>query len=256
MNDFYIKDEFANNDRKVLKSCWNCRRYSLKMWRRLSSYSNPTYRCQNCAFGTDVDVVKPRFKGPFSNEILNEHHLHFEIVGNIFKCPNKNCDRQDLSFQEFYSKSCCNNILDTSSLDFNDSHIIDHDLLQKISVLHKKSGILKENAQLRYEEIKKKLEKAEKEMNDKEEEFEKIENKMAHYFSRTLNNITEGKPIEEDNRLFCKICFEKYNDDDRVQCVLLCRHSLCAKCLNTLPDKTCPVCRNPFTDDQIIKLCN
>jgi len=210
--------------------------------------SDPLYRCQYCAFGTAHEA--------YTNATLKEFHLYFITVGNIFKCPDKLCDRQNVSFEEFYSKSCCKNIIETSSLDYNDSDIVDHDFLHKISTSHKKAGILKRNAQANFEDAKKKMKVAEKNLKETEEKFQKIEGTMAHYFSRTLESITQGKPLEEDSRLFCKICHEKYNDDDRVHCVLHCRHSSCEKCLNALSDKTCPVCRNPFTDDQIIKLCN
>ena len=232
---------------------------------------DPAYRCKDCAFESSVDVVESKFKGPYGMEIFKANRLHFLEIGNIFKCPNKLCDRQDLSFQEFYSKSCCKDVIEKSSLEYNESDIVDHEYLKKITQLHKTSGVLNKNAQLEYEAAKKKLEEAEKQLKDSEETFRKIESKMVHYCSRTVNNITkgkiidtylavffiqyEGKPVEEDSRLFCQICREKYNDDDRVQCVLHCRHSACENCLNTLPAKNCPSCRNPFTDDQIIKLC-
>ena len=163
--------------------------------RGFQSHANPTYRCQTCAFGTDVDVIKFNYGGPYTNETLKRDPLQFVIVGNIFKCPNRMCDRQDLSFKEFYSKSCCNNIIENPSLEYNDSDIVDHDFLEKISRLHKKSGILRENAIVRFEESKKKMEEDEKELKDKEQEFQKIENQMAIYFSRTIMNITEGKSM-------------------------------------------------------------
>ena len=156
---------------------------------------SPGYRCQNCAFGTDFDAVSSRYPGPYPILQLKRDHLYFLNVGNIFKCPDKLCDRKNLSFQEFYSKSCCKGIIETTSLEYNDSDIVDHDYLQKITQLHKKFGVQNKNAKLKYEAAKKKLEEAEKELKDTEETFQKIENKMVRYCSRTANNITKGRQI-------------------------------------------------------------
>jgi len=138
---------------------------------------------------------------------------------------------------------------------------IDHDYMENLMQAHKKFGGLKkeakeecENAKKTFENAKKTFEKAKEKLEKTEEKFKNIEDKMALYFVRTATAITEGKPIEEDPRLFCKICCEKYNETDRVRCVLPCRHSSCEKCLTAFPNKTCSVCRTPFTDNQIMKL--
>ena len=66
------------------------------------------------------------------------------------------------------------------------------------------------------------------------------------------NNDLSEEETETDNS--CTICFEKYNESDRHQCVLHCGHSTCERCLALLTVKTCPVCRKPFTDENIIMM--
>ncbi|CBY38342.1 unnamed protein product [Oikopleura dioica] len=47
---------------------------------------------------------------------------------------------------------------------------------------------------------------------------------------------------------------EKYDEEKRIECTLLCGHRSCFECLNKLPNKNCPTCRKAFTNEQIIKL--
>jgi len=196
--------------------------------------------------------------------------------GNIFKCPQKSCSRTDLSFKEFYFESCCESKTDSSEVrKYDDAEKIDHDYIENILQVHKKYGVLQIQAQAKYDKAdeifekteesliqaqanhdkaKKTFEEAEEKLKNTEAKLKNIEDQMAIYFERTATSIKEGKSIEEDPRLFCKICCEKFNETDRVRCVLLCRHSSCEKCLTSFPSKKCPVCRKPFADNQIIKL--
>ena len=57
----------------------------------------------------------------------------------------------------------------------------------------------------------------------------------------------------ENNRRECQICLEEFNNDERKESVLYCGHRACFKCLTSLPNKLCPICRKEFTADQIIK---
>ena len=55
-------------------------------------------------------------------------------------------------------------------------------------------------------------------------------------------------------RSSCKVCLETYNGKDHQECTLQCGHRSCFKCLTSLFQKFCPVCRAGFTNHQIIKL--
>jgi len=181
--------------------------------------------------------------------------LSSQDPGNIFKCPRKSCRRTNLSFKEFYFESCCESKTDCAEVrEYDDAEKIDHDYIENIVQVHKKYGVLQIQAQANHDKAKKTFEEAEEQSKNTEAKLKNIEDRMAIYFARTATSIKEGKSIEEDPRLFCKICCEKFNETDRVRCVLLCRHSSCEKCLTSFPSKKCPVCRKPFTDNQIIKL--
>jgi hypothetical protein len=251
------------------------------MWTKSTIVFVDKFRCRKCSFGADDPKLVDGEHVPF----IDYTNLRRHTPGNFFKCPLGMCNRGNLSFEEFFSQTCCGNKRNNDELkDFNDAEKIDHDYMENLMQAHKKLGGLKkeakeecENAKKTFENAKKTFEKAKEKLEKTEEKFKNIEDKMALYFVRTATAITEGnllsdrtaqivlaipkillffkgKPIEEDPRLFCKICCEKYNETDRVRCVLPCRHSSCEKCLTAFPNKTCSVCRTPFTDNQIMKL--
>lgn len=222
-----------------------------------ANLSNRKYRCRKCFFGTDVPKFDRSFNGPYHELSRPYENLSFTSPGNIFKCPLESCSRTNLSFAEFYARKCCESKTKCDEIkEYDDAQKIDHDYMENIMHAHKKLGNLHIKANEEYDNAKKMFENAKEKLEINKDKLKDAEDKIALYFIRTAAAITEGKPIEEDPRLLCKICCEKYNDADRVQCVLLCRHSSCEKCLTALPNKTCPVCREPFTTDQIIKLCN
>ena len=52
----------------------------------------------------------------------------------------------------------------------------------------------------------------------------------------------------EDDFISCSVCFEEYNDKDRVPLIITCSHTFCKPCLVQLPSpKACPMCRKLFT---------
>ena len=236
------------------------------------------FRCRKCSFGADDPKLVDGEHVPF----IDYTNLRRYTPGNFFKCPLGMCNRGNLSFEEFFSQTCCGNKRNNDKISTmpKKSIMITWRTLCKLTknsvVLRKKQ---KKNAKMRkkHSKMQKTFEKAKEKLEKTEEKFKNIEDKMALYFVRTATAITEGnvlsdrtaqivlaipkillffkgKPIEEDPRLFCKICCEKYNETDRVRCVLPCRHSSCEKCLTAFPNKTCSVCRTPFTDNKIMKL--
>merc|ERR1719352_1006549 len=48
----------------------------------------------------------------------------------------------------------------------------------------------------------------------------------------------------------CKICFVEFDLRDREPLVLPCAHSFCKSCVNSLPRKQCPTCREHFRTPQ------
>ncbi len=49
------------------------------------------------------------------------------------------------------------------------------------------------------------------------------------------------------NGLSCSLCFERYNEKDRVPTSLECGHTLCKACLIAGNLRTCPSCRTPIS---------
>ena len=174
-----------------------------------------------------------------------------------------------LCFREFFYRLCCPASAETLSIkeEFDEAKKVDHDFLKNLLQRHKEADIEAREAKKEYDEAQKKFEAAKKKKQLKENNQEKLEDQIAVYFARTVSMITEGsfnivffslgflgKTKDEDRRLFCSICFEKYNDSNRQQCVLHCGHSTCKWCLDKLAAKTCPACRKPFTDENIIMM--
>ena len=81
-------------------------------------------------------------------------------------------------------------------------------------------------------------------------EEEKAENRVAILETELLN----AQKALEKVRNECNICQEQYDDIERRESVLYCGHRSCFKCLTSLPNKICPICRKEFTVEQIIKL--
>ncbi|CAG5094384.1 Oidioi.mRNA.OKI2018_I69.XSR.g13508.t1.cds [Oikopleura dioica] len=97
---------------------------------------------------------------------------------------------------------------------------------------------------------------------EKEEAILKVEHQRqvkAQQEPSRLNSFEKQKSQEvntkeqtQQNPSSCPICFQVFNGNDCQECTLPCGHRFCNDCLNRL--SSCPICRKPFTNDQIIKL--
>lgn len=202
MEDFYIDEKFicAAGIRGFdpVKPCWICNRFSSEMWRtsRLCKF-----RCRKCSFGADEPKLVDGEPVPF----IEHNNLCRRTPGNIFKCPLGMCKREDLSFKDFFSQTCCGDKRNNGEFkDYNDAEKIDDDYLENIVKAHKKLGGLQKEAKEEYDNAKKTFEKAKEKLEKSEERLKNVENKMALYFVRTATAITEGKPIKEDPHSSCE----------------------------------------------------
>ena len=120
------------------------------------------------------------------------------------------------------------------------------------------------------DEDKKGLDEATAEYLKKKENRELVRNDLSLFFMDTAKDLikTEGKKLIFCKSIFnpnileakendfdkCNVCFEKYDKIDRHSCAPKCGHLTCQKCLNELPEKLCPICREPFVEDNVIKV--
>ena len=84
---------------------------------------------------------------------------------------------------------------------------------------------------------------------------EKRQKSLARWsFSFKVPNFLNFELILRHLIEHCNICHEKYNHRERKESALNCGHCFCFECLTTLANKLCPICRNNYTAEQIVKL--
>ena len=112
------------------------------------------------------------------------------------------------------------------------------ELRRKISTWSEFVEKSKENESLleQYEMI---IQQAQDTIFDLREQIEKqkIENDSA------INDLEEIKT--------CKICSELYDEEARQSVKLKCPHILCRSCVDALPERKCPFCRQKFFENQV-----
>ncbi|CBY18850.1 unnamed protein product [Oikopleura dioica] len=131
MDDFYIEGVFSGNK---TKSCWNCERFSNKMWKK-NGKMNPApfkYRCRECAIGKPAKV-HPDFTGPFlPSELQDGDNLSVGIAHHTAAYT-----------VEFFYRLCCSGATNTLSIkqesDFDEKKKVDHDFLKNLLHQHKES---------------------------------------------------------------------------------------------------------------------
>jgi len=129
--------------------------------------------------------------------------------------------------------------------------------LQKLRILMgKHDTTIKEEevSKKKMDENKKALDKATAEYLKKKEKREQVRNELSSSFIDTAKDLIKTEEVEENNVDNCNVCFEKYDKIDRHSCAPKCGHLTCQKCLNELPEKLCPICREPFVEDNVIKV--
>jgi len=98
------------------------------------------------------------------------------------------------------------------------------------------------------------FEKAKAEFVKEEEKRDDIQSELSSSLTDVGQSLAKKEEDEKNASEKCNVCFEKYNTIDRHFCVLQCGHPTCHKCLSEMPEKHCPICREPFTENNIIKL--
>ncbi|CAG5105623.1 Oidioi.mRNA.OKI2018_I69.chr1.g2298.t1.cds [Oikopleura dioica] len=212
-------------------NCCACRRVT----ERISIGSYGDYFCEICS----------------ANERIIRSYVHTAV----FKCPENSCNSR-LSFREHLLRRCCNAAMRKANASISADDIAQQEEFKKLKNQMDLLQTAKEEekaAKRKMDETKKAFDDATAEYTKKNTNREKIENELAASFSEAAISL-QNKEKQEDRRFFCNVCFEKYDGEDRLQCVLQCGHPSCHKCLTTLPEKLCPICRKPFQDENIIKL--
>ncbi|CBY32787.1 unnamed protein product [Oikopleura dioica] len=126
--------------------------------------------------------------------------------------------------------------------------------LRRIMNEHETTINKEEVSEKKMEEDEKALDQATSEFIKKKEKREQVQSDLSSSFSDSAKNLVANKEEKENQCDKCNVCFEKYNKKDRHCCSLKCGHLTCRKCLGELPEKLCPICREPFTEENIIKI--
>ncbi|CBY12083.1 unnamed protein product [Oikopleura dioica] len=126
--------------------------------------------------------------------------------------------------------------------------------LRKIMDEHETAMNDEEISEKKMEEDKKSLDQATSEFMKKKEKREQVQSDLSLSFSDSAENLVINQEERENQCDKCNVCFEKYNKIDRHSCSLKCGHLTCRKCLGELTENICPICREPFTEENIIKI--
>jgi len=121
---------------------------------------------------------------------------------------------------------------------------------------HEFNVIEERQAEKKMESERAKYEEAEEDFLRKSGNSERLQMELSKSFTDAGQSLTlpQSEAVEKKERDNCNVCFEKYNTIDRHFCVLQCGHPTCQKCLTEMHEKLCPICREPFTENNIIKL--
>ncbi|CAG5099971.1 Oidioi.mRNA.OKI2018_I69.XSR.g16781.t1.cds [Oikopleura dioica] len=194
----------------------------------------------------------------------------YEPSDGKFKCPAKNCNEDQLSFEQFVIGTCCEkasnperNRKSTTRLMWTVNRIYEKAKDEEFSA-NKRA----ETSKKKVEEAKKSLAEAEQEEKDADENLEAKKEWRKKVQKRrlfvTLDEAKEDNPelddtilikqSKMDDKLKCSVCFDLY-DDNRPQVVLItCFHHFCEACINALQPKNCPKCRTRFTPAKVKKI--
>ncbi|CBY42745.1 unnamed protein product [Oikopleura dioica] len=168
-----------------------------------------------------------------------EKTAKFEATDAKFKCPELKCDADQLTYAEFNIGTCC----EQASLWTGDNCKFER--LEIVSKIHKEARIEESKAELKVETDEKKvkicqeaLENAEKELENAEknakESNDELEKKKKWRKTVQKRFLFVAKiAAEEDNSDLanesadesCKVCFEKFGEDDRQKAAIFpCGH--------------------------------
>jgi len=111
-------------------------------------------------------------------------------------------------------------------------------------------------AKKKMEESKKALDEATAEYLKKKKKRDQLQNDLSSSFTDAAKDLVPNKAQESEEKKLdeCDICREKYNKLDRHSCAPKCGHLTCQECLAKLHEKLCPICREPFTENDVRKI--
>ena len=204
---------------------------------------------------------------------------------------NQSCGAEDLSFDDFFLGSCCeiglqwpdsvndhfekvkriqflyedsNREIESQKKSFKTS-------LHNLDVRKRNVEICRNNV----EAAKNKLKIAQDELQRNETNLENTKSQITEYEEKIAAGEESSRKRRARMMVFfadmvhaekvpkvdtvayknsCNVCLENYSSPERQECALPCGHRSCYTCLLELPHKTCPICRQDFTVDQIYKL--
>ncbi|CAG5085965.1 Oidioi.mRNA.OKI2018_I69.PAR.g11066.t2.cds [Oikopleura dioica] len=187
-----------------------------------------------------------------SSSKFPERTFTFKQSDAKFKCPAplsrlEDSGAKELSYRDYWIGSCCENALERTHNTRN------YDCFSVVNRYFYESKMEEDSAKSKVTEAEKKLVEAKKQVELAEKNVQAASEELnTKKIWRTPEE--ENKPMEDNEKLKCKVCFELYDDDHLQAAVSPCGHKACFQCLSSLPQKTCPTCRADFTADQILKL--
>jgi len=251
-------------------------------------------KCVNCANASEftADIQSKRYCKSCVAKNFPNVKVEFEKTDAKFSCPASIsqkvvCDAKELTYDEFYVGSCCENAalwtyeLGKLCRQMTLQHIYEdarkaEDAAEKIS----------ENADAKVVEAKKILENLEQAAADavkslgERKKWRKTVQKRALFLAKEAmkednSDIEEGSDYEPDDeevedaeveeeadeereelleKMTCKVCMEKFDDEHPEATIIPCGHKSCFQCLSSLPNKVCPTCRADFAIENVYKL--
>jgi len=257
--------------------CVNCAEYEYLM--KIYRY---TFNLSAYEFTADIDFK--RYCRCCVSRKFPKLTVKYEKTDAKFSCPASIshkvvCDAKELTYDEFYVGSCCKNAaLWTYELGKFDRQMTLQFIYDDARKAEDSAEREAENADAKVVEAKKILEKAEKTAADaatslgEKKKWRKTVQKRALFLANEamkednsdladetdedeMENRKKRKIDEEEaDKLTCKICFEKYDNEHIEATIIPCGHKSCFQCLSSLTPKNCPTCRARFTKRNLYKL--
>jgi len=204
----------------------------------------------------------------------------YEKTDAKFSCPASvakllRCNARKLTYDEYFIGICCENaaLWTYKEGKFFRQMVVQH-IYDDARTDEDSAETVLENAVKNVAEAKLVLKKAEEtEANavkslDEKKEWRKTVQKRALFLAKEamkednsdletdeeMKNSKKKKIDEEEDKLTCKICLEKFDDEHIEAAIIPCGHKFCYRCLDSIAPYNCPTCRAKFTMRKVYKL--
>jgi len=244
-------------------------------------------KCVNCVNASEftAEIDSKIYCKSCGSRKFTKSSVKYEKTDAIFACPasisgKQRCSVTELTYDEYYVGSCCEN---AAQWTYKTGKLFRQKTVQLIYENARKdedtAETRLENADKKVAEARNLLEKAtqnqinsDRSLGEKKKWRKTVQKRALFLANEAMKednsdleaDETDEKEIEnrkkrkmddeEADKLTCKVCLEKYDNEHIEATIIPCGHKSCFQCLSSLPRKNCPTCRARFTKRNLYKL--